>query len=515
MDKEKLIHNVTEVQNGNADAWTALDNEYRPQIKRLCLSKLKNEHEADEITQETMVTAYMKIGKLEKPQQFYAWLKRIASNKCVDYYRDIQKSVCSSSLSDTEEAESLFETVVETDRESYPEMKMDADMTRELIQLMIDKLPGEQADCLRLRYFEGMTSREIAEELGENHNTVRSRLRYGESNLKKQIRNYEKATDSKVDSQEYHYSHQLDGGNVIYGLSRFSVPAVIAVAVALSLALTAFFGLFASKTNQNTTTPAAPQATKIPQKRIDLTGLRLEEAVKKLKDADIPYTIIDAASDKYKSGYVIRQETDPNKGGVILYVSRDFTAVPGALQTVEVVKDSKSNKATVTMLNWDDNTGIIMLQCSGYVGKDGITNSPSESRDATPSGTFKLGMVLTSRELGTKMPVEKVREGDVWVTDPDSAYYNTKQSKATQSDWKSSDDIFKTFNDGERYAGILIEHNGDGRTKGKPDKGSGFLLSGKAAKLSESIGDVNISEADMIKLLKLLDVSKNPTIIIR
>lgn len=84
MEKQVITNAVIAVQNGDSSGWTVLDNEYRDQIYRFCLDKVKNTHEAEEITQQTIVTAFQNIGSLKNPKRFKPWVLTIANNKCTD-----------------------------------------------------------------------------------------------------------------------------------------------------------------------------------------------------------------------------------------------------------------------------------------------------------------------------------------------------------------------------------------------------------------------------------------------
>ena len=145
-----------------------------------------------------------------------------------------------------------------------------------------------------------------------------------------------------------------------------------------------------------------------------------------------------------------------------------------------------------------------------------ITESPSEYKSATPKGEFKLGFAFSTNSLNTKLNTMTITPGTVWVNDPDSDYYNTVQHGSTSNPpkWSSAEDTYSIFTSGVNYACILIEHNGDGYTKGVSPNGSCMYVSGKNKNLTKSYGDVNISAEDMRELLSYLDKKMNPYIII-
>ena len=193
-----------------------------------------------------------------------------------------------------------------------------------------------------------------------------------------------------------------------------------------------------------------------------------------------------------------------------------YNPVDGAQQVVFVKKDSGANTGKLTLVEWVDGDEVVVCEFDKvYLGKDGITSSPSESKSATPKGTFALGFAFSDHALETKLDSVVIKSGDVWVDDPNSEYYNTLQHGTTSnSKWSSAENTYYGFSSNIFEACILIEHNGDGYTKGESGKGSCIYISGKNKELGTSYGDVNITASQMYTLLSYLDEAKNPHIVI-
>lgn len=207
----------------------------------------------------------------------------------------------------------------------------------------------------------------------------------------------------------------------------------------------------------------------------------------------------------------IAVETIPNKkSGAYLYT---FDKVKNSNQVVYA--DSKKSK--LTLIDWSGDSPKKMFETKNvYFGMDGVTKSPSEYKSATPKGTFKLGFAFSNHSLNTGLETLDVTSGMVWVDDPNSDYYNTVQYGPTNNPpkWSSAENTYAIFNGGTNYACILIEHNGDGYTKGVRGKGSAMYVAGKNTNIIRSYGDVNISANDMKSLLSYLDENENPYIVI-
>lgn len=122
---------------------------------RLAYSYVHNEADAGDIVQNGAYKAILNSDKLKKEEYAATWLYRIMLN---EIFRFLKK----------EAPVSLDEIEVEMGREDVYE---DIDLRRAL-----DRMAPEDKAVVELKYFEDMKFEEIAEVLGENVSTVKSRL---------------------------------------------------------------------------------------------------------------------------------------------------------------------------------------------------------------------------------------------------------------------------------------------------------------------------------------------------
>lgn len=197
-----------------------------------------------------------------------------------------------------------------------------------------------------------------------------------------------------------------------------------------------------------------------------------------------------------------------------------FKKVSGANQVIYADSTGKY----FTLVNWSSGNPKVEFSTNNvYFGKEGVTKNPREGLPATPAGTFPLGFAFSTSSLDTNLDTVRIKPNMVWIDDPNSDYYNMLievnnytgiPPAKNPGKWNSSEQTYSIFSPTTRSACILIEHNGDGYTKGTPNKGSCMYISGKYSNLSSSSGDINISAEDMEKLLALLDKDNNPHIVI-
>jgi RNA polymerase sigma-70 factor (ECF subfamily) len=76
-----------EAQRGSLSAFEELVHRYEARIYRFVANNCRNESDAREVTQETFVSAYRKVGQFDVKRSFVTWLFTIARRKCIDRHR--------------------------------------------------------------------------------------------------------------------------------------------------------------------------------------------------------------------------------------------------------------------------------------------------------------------------------------------------------------------------------------------------------------------------------------------
>lgn len=126
--------------------------------------------DAEDLTQETFLLAAKNIDQLENPIRAQGWLLAITRNAFLRQRRVHQVAL----------VEDMAATAVESAVESDG-----AD--EELLQIAIQSLPEEQRVMILMFYFEDMSYKEIAEQLGIPIGTVMSRLSRAKAALRKKL----------------------------------------------------------------------------------------------------------------------------------------------------------------------------------------------------------------------------------------------------------------------------------------------------------------------------------------
>lgn len=171
--------------SGDQSAISQLIERHSRRVKEYIRMMVKDSDVADDIFQETFIKAVRVIdeGRYTDNGKFLSWILRIAHNQVIDYFRarKQQKQV--------NEADAGY-NVLGTMR--FAEHTIEDDMVAAQIssdvRRLVDQLPDEQREVVMLRYYSGLSFKEIAEQTDVSINTALGRMRYALINLRKLIK---------------------------------------------------------------------------------------------------------------------------------------------------------------------------------------------------------------------------------------------------------------------------------------------------------------------------------------
>ena len=180
--KNENAHLVNQFLTGNEGAFTTLVKKYQKSVHALTWRKVGDFHIAEEITQDTFLKAYQKLGTLKNPKQFAGWLYVIADRLCIAWHRKQKPPTESLETTSGDEVEaSSYRHYEDEQRE-----EASIEHRQGYIRSLLEKLPESERTVVTLHYLGEMTVKEISKFLGVSANTIKSRLQRARNRLKEQ-----------------------------------------------------------------------------------------------------------------------------------------------------------------------------------------------------------------------------------------------------------------------------------------------------------------------------------------
>ncbi|MFV0391994.1 MAG: RNA polymerase sigma factor [Paludibacteraceae bacterium] len=169
-------------KNGENSAFEVLLTRYKSKIYTYIFLIVRNKELTEDIFQDTFIKAIATIqqGRYVESGRFLGWINRIAHNLIIDYFR-------------REKNENTFSTDgLEYDyvnNSKYAEKSMEdvifnEQVLRDVVHL-IGFLPASQQEVVRMRFFEELSFKEIAEKTDVSINTALGRMRYALMNMRR------------------------------------------------------------------------------------------------------------------------------------------------------------------------------------------------------------------------------------------------------------------------------------------------------------------------------------------
>ena len=165
---------VRRVQQGDKSAFDLLVLKYQHKIVHLVNRYVKDQHEAQDVAQDTFIKAYRAIAEFRGDSAFYTWLYRIAINTAKNYLLSRSRRHFDYEV-DVQDAEQV-EMASKLKELDTPDTLIMNEQIVETIKLAIANLPEDMRVAITLREFEGMSYEEIADAMDCPIGTVRSRI---------------------------------------------------------------------------------------------------------------------------------------------------------------------------------------------------------------------------------------------------------------------------------------------------------------------------------------------------
>ena len=168
---------------GDQSAARALTVRLSPRVLGLAKRMLRDEAEAEDVTQEAMMRLWKTAADWRPGEaKVSTWLHRVATNLCIDRLRKRRR-----------DGPPLDDVAEPPDPEPTAETRLIAADQASAVSSLLNALPERQQTAIRLRHFEGLSNPDIAEALDVSVEAVESLLSRARRTLTRQIAACERA----------------------------------------------------------------------------------------------------------------------------------------------------------------------------------------------------------------------------------------------------------------------------------------------------------------------------------
>lgn len=185
LSDQQLIANYTA---GDKNAVSVLIERHRRRVSDYINMMVRDRDISDDIFQETFikVVRFLDEGRYADNGKFLSWVLRIAHNQVIDHFRQTKQQ---SYVKESDAGYDILNSKAFSSRNVEDAMilsQIESDVRR-----LVDFLPDEQREVVTMRYFNGLSFKEIAEQTGVSINTALGRMRYALINLRKFIKEHD------------------------------------------------------------------------------------------------------------------------------------------------------------------------------------------------------------------------------------------------------------------------------------------------------------------------------------
>jgi RNA polymerase sigma-70 factor (ECF subfamily) len=185
VDEKLVARSLT----GDESAFESLVRKYHKRIISIVYQIIGNKQEAEDVAQEVFIKVFYKLKDFNPEYPFYAWLYRIAINRCYDYLRAKKrarmKSFSELSVKEIKAINTLYEQKNDGERPAY-----NRENINEIINKLIMSLKPKERAVIVMRDVENLAYKEIAEILKCSELAARIKLSRARKKLRTRFEHY-------------------------------------------------------------------------------------------------------------------------------------------------------------------------------------------------------------------------------------------------------------------------------------------------------------------------------------
>ena len=174
--------------SGDESAISTLMERHKKRVTDYINLMAKERDIANDIFQEIMIKVlrFLREGRYTESGRFLSWVMRIAHNQVIDHFRQIKQQ---NQVTESDAGYDILNTRKFSD--DTVEDRIVVSQIQDDIRKLVNYLPEEQREVVLMRYFNGLSFKEIAEMTNVSINTALGRMRYALINLRKLVEEHQ------------------------------------------------------------------------------------------------------------------------------------------------------------------------------------------------------------------------------------------------------------------------------------------------------------------------------------
>ena len=192
VDAALLVQWIRKTKRGDLDAFQEIYNIFARRVFNFIYRMVNSVPEAEDLTQETFVTVFRKIGTLKENLKFEPWLFRIARNYVYQRYRS--RTPAMASLDQTDESGQELGQL--TDPGKNPDEEYQSVELREVVRRVISELSPKYREVFVLSAIRNLRYEEIAEIVGRSLASVKTDIHRARLQVRERVKGYLTGVDA-------------------------------------------------------------------------------------------------------------------------------------------------------------------------------------------------------------------------------------------------------------------------------------------------------------------------------
>ena len=172
MQKELAL--FRKMQEGDWNAFNSFFESYAERLYLYAVGFVGNREEAEDIVQDTFIYLWVNRTKIDYTGSVYAYLSRAVKNSCIDYKLHA-------------EVERKYQREILASQNEFAEEEENLDELYGRLQMVMNSLPPKCKEIFILGCVEGLSYKEVAEQLGVSVNTVKTQVKVAYKKIKSEF----------------------------------------------------------------------------------------------------------------------------------------------------------------------------------------------------------------------------------------------------------------------------------------------------------------------------------------